>query len=81
MPKDEAQKLGAQMEFGAKYPDNVSIYFIGPPDAYFSAEFCGGPHVSNTSELGHVKIIKQGKQGAQVVRIYAQLAPSSSENS
>ncbi|KKR78622.1 MAG: Alanine-tRNA ligase [Candidatus Nomurabacteria bacterium GW2011_GWA2_40_9] len=29
MPLIEAQKLGAEMEFGAKYPDVVSVYFIG----------------------------------------------------
>jgi alanyl-tRNA synthetase len=57
LPKEEAEKLGAQHEFGAKYPDMVSVYSIGPKDASednpryseaFSIEFCGGPHVSNT---------------------------------
>ena len=60
LPKSEAEKLGAEHEFGAKYPDTVSIYSIGPKNATqddpkfdeaFSMEFCGGPHVSNTSEL------------------------------
>ena len=47
MTREEADKLGAEHEFGAKYPDMVSVYVIGS-----SIEFCGGPHVSNTSELG-----------------------------
>src|SRR3990167_11355096 len=60
LPKEEAEKLGAEHEFGAKYPDMVSVYSLGPKDATvddpqfdkaFSIEFCGGPHVSNTSEL------------------------------
>jgi alanyl-tRNA synthetase len=55
MPLAEAQKLGAEMEFGAKYPEIVSLYFIedkkGNP---ISKEFCGGPHVGNTSELASV---------------------------
>jgi alanyl-tRNA synthetase len=60
MPKEEAEKLGAQMEFGVKYPDMVSVYSVGPIDATeenpkipeaFSLEFCGGPHVKNTSEI------------------------------
>ncbi|MCI0597891.1 alanine--tRNA ligase [Candidatus Parcubacteria bacterium] len=60
MPRDEAEQLGAQMEFGVKYPDMVSVYSVGPKEATdddpkiphaFSLEFCGGPHVSNTSEI------------------------------
>jgi alanyl-tRNA synthetase len=60
VPKEEAEQLGAEQEFGAKYPDIVSVYSIGPKDATeaeprfkdaFSIEFCGGPHVSNTVEL------------------------------
>lgn len=60
MPREEAEKLGAQMEFGVKYPDMVSVYSVGPIDATeenpkipeaFSLEFCGGPHVTNTAEI------------------------------
>ncbi len=60
MAREEAEKLGAEMEFGVKYPDMVSVYSVGPihateetpdiPNA-FSLEFCGGPHVANTSEI------------------------------
>ena len=60
IPKDEAEKLGAEHEFGAKYPDMVSVYSLGPVgataedprfDKAFSIEFCGGPHVQNTREI------------------------------
>lgn len=51
MPKEEAEKLGAEHEFGAKYPDRVSIYSIGPLESAFSIEFCGGPHAKRTGEL------------------------------
>ena len=60
MPREQAEKLGAEKEFGAKYPDTVSVYSIGPKgatleepefDGVFSIEFCGGPHVENTREL------------------------------
>ncbi|MCM2339234.1 MAG: alanine--tRNA ligase-related protein [Burkholderiales bacterium] len=74
MPLSEAQSLGAEMEFGAKYPDIVSVYFIedenGTP---VSKEFCGGPHVSNTSELGKFKIQKEEAVSAGVRRIKAVL--------
>jgi len=78
MPLIEAQKIGAQMEFGAKYPDTVSVYFIGGDPSTgsgraFSAEFCGGPHVKNTGELGHFKIIKEEASSAGIRRIKAVL--------
>ncbi len=78
MPKAEAEKLGAEHEFGAVYPDIVSVYSVGPLESAFSIEFCGGPHVSNTSELGeggkHFKIIKEEASSAGVRRIKAVLA-------
>ncbi len=75
MPKGEAETLGAQHEFGAKYPDTVSVYFIGPRENAFSIEFCGGPHVSNTSELiGTFKILKEEAVASGIRRIKAVLA-------
>jgi alanyl-tRNA synthetase len=71
MPRDEAEKVGAQMEFGHKYPDRVSVYFVGPKDNFFSAEFCGGPHVSRTGEIGKFKILKEESAGSGIRRIYA----------
>jgi len=74
MPKAEAEKLGAEHEFGAQYPDTVSVYSVGPLDNAFSIEFCGGPHVSNTSELkGTFKIIKEEASSAGIRRIKAVL--------
>jgi len=73
MPKAEAEKLGAEREFGANYPDIVSVYSVGPLDNAFSIEFCGGPHVSNTRELGHFKILKEEASSAGVRRIKAVL--------
>ncbi len=72
MPREEAEKIGAQMEFGAKYPDIVSVYCIedGQGNAW-SREFCGGPHVENTRTLGHFKIIKEEAVSAGVRRIKA----------
>lgn len=74
MPREEAEKVGAQMEFGQKYPNEVSVYFIGQQSDYFSAEFCGGPHVSFTGTLGHLTITKEESAGAGVRRIYATLS-------
>ncbi|MCI0619874.1 alanine--tRNA ligase [Candidatus Wolfebacteria bacterium] len=74
MPREEAEKLGAEMEFGTKYPDVVSVYIIQDAEgSIFSIEFCGGPHVSNTSELGNFKILKEEASSAGVRRIKATL--------
>jgi alanyl-tRNA synthetase len=74
MKKEDAEKLGAEREFGANYPDIVSVYSVGPLDNAFSIEFCGGPHVNNTSELsGTFKIIKEEASSAGVRRIKAML--------
>ncbi len=51
MSREEAEKLGAEHEFGAKYPERVSVYSVGPLDNAFSIEFCGGPHVPRTGDL------------------------------
>lgn len=67
MPREEAEKLGAEKEFGQKYPDIVSVYFVGD----YSKEFCGGPHVTHTAEIGHFKILKEESVAAGVRRIKA----------
>ena len=74
MPLGEAEKLGAEMEFGAKYPEVASLYFIEDNNGNaVSKEFCGGPHVSNTRELGVFKIQKEEAVAAGIRRIKAVL--------
>ena len=74
MPLTEAEKIGAEMEFGAKYPDTVSLYFIEDKNGNpISKEFCGGPHVSNTKELGQFKIQKEEAVAQGIRRIKALL--------
>jgi alanyl-tRNA synthetase len=80
MSRVRAEELGAEHEFGQKYPEMVSVYSVGPKDATqddpkieerFSIEFCGGPHVNNTSELGKFKILKEEAVAQGVRRIKA----------
>jgi len=74
MPREEAEKIGAEMEFGAKYPDMVSVYMIEDENKNaISKEFCGGPHIANTSELGTFKIQKEEASSQGVRRIKAVL--------
>jgi alanyl-tRNA synthetase len=68
---DQAVKEGAQAEFGHKYPERVSVYTIGPKKSWFSKEICTGPHVKNTQDIGHFKIIKEEGVAAGIRRIKA----------
>ena len=67
MQKQDAIAQGAEAMFLDKYGDIVSVYKIGD----ISMELCGGPHVHNTSELGHFKIKKEEASSAGVRRIKA----------
>ena len=69
MSLQQALKSGAQAEFGAKYPEKVSVYSMGD----YSKEICMGPHVQNTSELGKFKITKEEAVAAGIRRIKAVL--------
>lgn len=70
--REEAEKIGAEMEFGVKYPNVVSVYFVGNSvvDAV-SKEFCGGPHVTHTGILKEFKIQKEEASSFGVRRIKA----------
>jgi len=71
MKLDEAKAQGAMALFGEKYEDVVKVYRIGD----FSLEVCGGPHVENTSGMGHFHIQKEEASSAGVRRIRAVLEP------
>lgn len=74
LPREEAEKIGAEMEFGMKYPEKVSVYFVGANlETALSKEFCGGPHVSRTSEIGKFTLAKEEASSAGIRRIKATL--------
>jgi len=75
MPKEEAMQMGAEMEFGVKYGDVVSVYVAQDKQGnVFSKEFCGGPHVERTGQLGHFKITKEESVSSGLRRLRAILA-------
>ncbi len=76
LPKEEAMKTGALYFFREKYPERVKVYYAGRSlEDAFSKEFCGGPHVSHTLEIGSFKIVKEEAVGAGVRRIRAIVEP------
>ena len=75
MPKAEAEKIALSF-FKEKYPDIVKVYFVGSEESggIISAEFCGGPHVSSTKEIGRFKIVKEESIGKGIRRVRAVVA-------
>jgi alanyl-tRNA synthetase len=68
--KIDAQKMGAIGLFGEKYGDLVTIYSIEDKHKnLISKEFCTGPHVNNTIEVGNFVIIKQKSIGSGLKRL------------
>ena len=71
MSADEAKAKGAIGVFADKYGEKVKVYSVGGDEVCFSKEICGGPHVGNTKELGHFRIIKEEASSAGIRRIKA----------
>ncbi len=69
MPIEKAREIGAMGLFANKYGDIVKVYQMGD----FSMEMCGGPHATNTGELGHFVITKEQSSSSGVRRIKAEL--------
>ncbi len=67
MPTKQALAEGALAFFKEKYPEEVKVYSVGD----FSKEFCGGPHVEHTNQIGRFRITGEQSVGSGLRRIKA----------
>ena len=71
LPLAEARHAGAMMLFGEKYPDVVRMVSMGSDDHRVSRELCGGTHVTNTGQIGLVRILGEESVSAGTRRVTA----------
>ena len=70
MSVEEARDKGAVGVFGSRYGEVVKVYTMGE----YSMEICGGPHATNTGDLGKFTITKEQSSSSGIRRIKAILS-------
>jgi len=65
MALKDARKTKALAFFGEKYGEKVRVVSMGE----ISMEFCGGAHLTNTKDIGLIKITQEGSVASGIRRI------------
>ena len=71
MKLEEARKLGAMALFGEKYGEEVRVVTVGDAEKPYSREFCGGTHLTHTSQACQIRILSETGVASGVRRIEA----------
>ncbi len=71
MKLEEARKLGAMALFGEKYGEEVRVVTVGDPQNPYSREFCGGTHLTHSSQACQFRILSETGIASGIRRIEA----------
>ena len=71
MKQEDARKLGAMALFGEKYGNEVRVVTVGDIDSAYSLEFCGGTHLTHTSQACQLRILSETGVASGIRRIEA----------
>ncbi|AHC50939.1 alanyl-tRNA editing protein AlaX [Sulfolobus acidocaldarius SUSAZ] len=74
LKRDEAMKIPGIVKLAERMPPNVDTWRIVEIEG-IDIQADGGPHVSNTKEIGEIKIIKVENRGKGRKRIYYTVSP------
>lgn len=69
LPRDEAFRIPAVVRLKMQIPQSIARIRIVEIEN-FDQQACGGTHVKNTSEVGHIEIVKAENKGKDNRRIY-----------
>lgn len=73
LPREEALKIPGIVKLAGRMPPDVKILrIVEIPGVDIQAD--GGPHVSNTAEIGQIKLLKVENKGRGKKRVYFTLA-------
>ena len=71
MKLEEARMLGAMALFGEKYGAEVRVVTVGDQKNPYSREFCGGTHLTHTSQACQIRILSETGVASGIRRIEA----------
>ncbi|MHC1575411.1 MAG: alanyl-tRNA editing protein AlaXM [Candidatus Methanogasteraceae archaeon] len=71
LPREEALKIPSIVKLKMELPEIAEMRIIDIVG--FDAQACGGTHVRNTGEIGHIEVVKAENKGKNNRRIYFRL--------
>ncbi|MEM4372660.1 MAG: alanyl-tRNA editing protein AlaX, partial [Metallosphaera sp.] len=74
LPREEAMKIPGVVKLAEKMPPELETWRIVEIEG-IDIQADGGPHVSNTEEIGNIEVIKVENRGKGKKRLYYTVKP------